>query len=47
VIALRVVLELDTRQAARVLGISPTACTTRLNRALEKLEQKVRPRLVA
>ena len=47
VIALRVVLELDSRQAARVLGISPTACTTRLNRALEKLEQKVRPRLVA
>jgi RNA polymerase sigma-70 factor, ECF subfamily len=47
VIALRVVLELDTRQAAGVLGISPTACTTRLNRALEKLEQKVRPRLVA
>jgi RNA polymerase sigma factor (sigma-70 family) len=47
VIALRVVLELDSRQAARVLGISPTACTTRLNRALDKLEQKVRPRLVA
>jgi RNA polymerase sigma factor (sigma-70 family) len=47
VIALRVVLELDSRQAARVLGISPTACTTRLTRALEKLEQKVRPRLVA
>ncbi len=47
VIALRVVLELDTQQAARVLGISPSACTTRLSRALEKLEQKVRPRLVA
>jgi len=47
VIALRVVLELETRQAARVLGISPSACTTRLNRALEKLEKKVRPRLVA
>jgi RNA polymerase sigma factor (sigma-70 family) len=47
VIALRVVLELDTREAARVLGISPSACTTRLSRALEKLEQKVRPRLVA
>jgi RNA polymerase sigma factor (sigma-70 family) len=47
VIALRVVLELDTQQAARVLGISPSACTTRLNRALEKLEKKVRPRLVA
>jgi RNA polymerase sigma factor (sigma-70 family) len=47
VIALRVVLELDTQHAARVLGISPTACTTRLSRALEKLEKKVRPRLVA
>lgn len=47
VIALRVVLELDTRTAARVLSISASACTTRLNRALEKLEKKVRPRLVA
>src|SRR5215211_891958 len=47
VIALRVVLELDTEHAARVLGISPSACTTRLNRALAKLEKKVRPRLVA
>jgi RNA polymerase sigma-70 factor, ECF subfamily len=47
VIALRVVLELDAKTAARVLSISPSACTTRLNRALERLEQKVRPRLVA
>jgi RNA polymerase sigma-70 factor (ECF subfamily) len=47
VIALRIVLELDTEHAARVLGISPSACTTRLNRALAKLEKKVRPRLVA
>jgi RNA polymerase sigma-70 factor (ECF subfamily) len=47
VVALRVVLELDTQQVARVLGISPSACTTRLSRALEKLEKKVRPRLVA
>jgi RNA polymerase sigma factor (sigma-70 family) len=47
VIALRVVLELDTQDAARVLSISASACTTRLNRALEKLEKKVRPRLVA
>ena len=47
VIALRVVLELENHAAARVLGISPSACTTRLNRALEKLEKKVRPRLVA
>ena len=47
VIALRIVLELDTRETARILGISPSACTTRLSRALEKLEEKVRPRLVA
>ena len=46
-IALRVVLELHTQEAARILGISATACTTRLARALEKLEKKVRPRLVA
>jgi RNA polymerase sigma factor (sigma-70 family) len=47
VIVLRIVLELDTQESARILGISPSACTTRLNRALEKLEKKVRPRLVA
>jgi RNA polymerase sigma-70 factor, ECF subfamily len=39
VVALRVVLELDAGTAARVLGISPTNCTTRLNRALKKLEE--------
>jgi RNA polymerase sigma-70 factor (ECF subfamily) len=39
VIALRVVLELDASTAARVLGISPTNCTTRLSRALKKLEE--------
>ena len=39
VIALRVVLELDASTAARVLGISPTNCTTRLARALKKLEE--------
>ena len=41
VIALRVVLDLDAGTAARVLGISPTNCTTRLNRALKKLEEAV------
>jgi RNA polymerase sigma factor (sigma-70 family) len=41
VIALRVVLELDPQQAARLLGISPTACTTRLNRALKRLEERM------
>ena len=39
VIALRVVLELDASTAARVLGISTTNCTTRLARALKKLEE--------
>ncbi len=42
VIALRVLLELDGEETARVLGISPTACSTRLSRALKKLEEKVR-----
>jgi RNA polymerase sigma-70 factor (ECF subfamily) len=41
VIALRVVLELDAKTAARVLGISDTACTTRLNRALKRLEEEM------
>ena len=39
VIALRVVLDLDARSAAGMLGISTTNCTTRLNRALAKLEE--------
>ena len=42
VIVLRVVIELDGEQTARVLGISPTAVSTRLSRALAKLEEKVR-----
>jgi RNA polymerase sigma-70 factor (ECF subfamily) len=41
VVALRVVLELDGEGAARVLGISTTACSTRLSRALAKLEKEV------
>jgi RNA polymerase sigma-70 factor, ECF subfamily len=41
VVALRVVLELDGDEAARVLGISTTACSTRLSRALAKLEKEV------
>jgi RNA polymerase sigma-70 factor (ECF subfamily) len=40
-IALRVVLELDAETASRVLGISATACSTRLSRALQKLERKL------
>jgi RNA polymerase sigma-70 factor (ECF subfamily) len=39
VIALRVLLELDGPSAARVLGISTTACSTRLSRALKRLEE--------
>lgn len=39
VIALRIVLELDAETTARVLGISTTNCTTRLSRALKKLEE--------
>src|SRR4029450_4308660 len=39
-VGVRIVLELDVKTAARVLNISPSACTTRLNRALERLEQK-------
>jgi RNA polymerase sigma factor (sigma-70 family) len=41
VVALRVVLELDGDGAARVLGISTTACSTRLSRALTKLQKEV------
>jgi RNA polymerase sigma-70 factor, ECF subfamily len=41
VIALRIVLELDGEATARVLGISVSACSTRLSRALQKLEKEV------
>jgi RNA polymerase sigma-70 factor, ECF subfamily len=41
VIALRVLLDLDIETASRVLGVSPTACTTRLSRALKKLEERM------
>jgi RNA polymerase sigma-70 factor (ECF subfamily) len=41
VVALCVVLELDRAAAARTLGISETACTTRLSRALKKLEERM------
>jgi RNA polymerase sigma factor (sigma-70 family) len=42
VIALRVILDLDAASAAAMLGISPTNCTTRLSRALDKLEEALR-----
>ena len=41
VLALRIVLELDGDATARVLGISPTAVSTRLSRALKRLEGRV------
>ena len=41
VVVLRVVLELDGEAAARVLGITATACSTRLSRALKKLEERM------
>ena len=47
VIALRVLLDLDVETAARVLGVSPTACTTRLSRALKKLEERMRADVAA
>ncbi len=39
VVALRILLDLDAGTAASVLGITATNCTTRLNRALRKLEE--------
>ena len=41
VLALRIVLELDGDATARVLGISPRAVSTRLSRALKRLEERV------
>jgi RNA polymerase sigma-70 factor (ECF subfamily) len=41
VLALRIVLELDGDATARVLGLSPTAVSTRLSRALTRLEERV------
>jgi RNA polymerase sigma-70 factor (ECF subfamily) len=42
VVALRVLLELDGPTTARLLGISRTACSTRLSRALKRLEELMR-----
>jgi RNA polymerase sigma-70 factor, ECF subfamily len=41
VIALRVLLDLDGEATAGLLGISVTACSTRLSRALKKLEERM------
>jgi RNA polymerase sigma factor (sigma-70 family) len=42
VVALRIVLDLDSEESARLLGITPTAVSTRLSRALAKLEERMR-----
>lgn len=47
VVVLRIVLELDALAAARVLGISRTACSMRLARALEKLAERMESHVVA
>ena len=39
VVALRVVLDMDAPTTARILGISATACSTRLSRAMKRLEE--------
>jgi RNA polymerase sigma factor (sigma-70 family) len=41
VVALRIVLDLDGEETARLLGISATAVSTRLSRALSKLEERM------
>ena len=47
VVVLRIVLELDALAAARVLGISRSACSMRLARALQKLEERMEAHVVA
>ena len=47
VVVLRVVLELDGDETARLLGITQTAVSTRLHRALGKLEERMRHHDVA
>lgn len=41
VVALRVVLELDGAEAARVLGVSASACSSLLHRAMGKLREEM------
>jgi RNA polymerase sigma-70 factor (ECF subfamily) len=47
VVALRLLLDLDAAHAARVLGISRTACSMRLGRALRKLEEGIGAHAIA
>lgn len=44
IVALRVVLDLDGEETSRLLGISTSAVSTRLSRALQRLEEKVSSR---
>jgi RNA polymerase sigma factor (sigma-70 family) len=46
-LALRVVLEVDADATSRLLGISRTACSTRLNRALQRLEERLETNALA
>ena len=41
VVALRIVLDLDGEETARLLGVTTTAVSTRLHRALAKLEERM------
>lgn len=41
VVALRVLLDLDGAEAAAVLGITPSACSTQLHRAMTKLRREL------
>jgi RNA polymerase sigma factor (sigma-70 family) len=41
VVALRIVLDLDGDEVARLLGLTTTAVSTRLHRALGKLEERM------
>ena len=43
VVALRVLLDLDGAEAASVLGITPSACSTQLHRAMTKLRKELGP----
>jgi RNA polymerase sigma-70 factor (ECF subfamily) len=47
VVVLRVVLELSAADAARILRIGRTACSMRLARALQKLEERMKSDVVA
>jgi RNA polymerase sigma factor (sigma-70 family) len=47
VVVLRIVLDLSAADAARILRIGRTACSMRLARALEKLEERMKSHVAA